>query len=99
MKRFLIVLCFLSSLICLFAYSPEDANRSKPLFANDRFKIKLTEKAMHNRLPNKLGEISTSMEIPELDARMKEHNVSDYSLAHRAVNDKIWEQERYWITL
>jgi len=46
-----------------------------------------------------LGEISTSMEIPELDALMKEHNVSDYSLAHRAVNDKIWEQERYWITL
>ncbi|MCD4652070.1 MAG: S8 family serine peptidase, partial [Candidatus Cloacimonetes bacterium] len=93
MRKIIILFTLISCLIPLMAYSPQDVAKNRPLFATDRFKIKLTDSSMHSGLPRELGEISTQMEIASLDALMKKYNVSGYSRAHRTVNDKLWEKK------
>jgi subtilisin family serine protease len=85
-------------LICVLAQvwadAPKDASREKPLYANDRIKIKLSSDAVSRaQLPQGLYAESKNFGINELDQLLSLNGGEKVVRAHRRVNDTAWEAQ------
>ncbi|MCD4796275.1 MAG: S8 family serine peptidase, partial [Candidatus Cloacimonetes bacterium] len=95
MKKLFILFLFITLFLqTAFAINVREDSMGRPLYADDRIKVKLSEDASErlNSVLTEEGDYSNTG-LDELDNVFKSISVSRINLAHRPVLDKIWEQE------
>ncbi len=93
MKRVSLVLILICLSIGIWADAAGNSSiSSRPLYASDLLKIKLSKEAiLRTDLPTGLNEEAIAFGIPELDKLMAEIGGTAIIRAHRRVKDTVWE--------